>query len=331
MKMKHLKMSKLFFFVLLVICYSTNLLGQNSKFLVSGVITELDTQETLFGVGVKVKSTNEWVHSNVRGEYKIEVGHEKDTLIYSYVGYEIQRIPVRGRKVINVEMNEHHEIIYETLICNKNLLESSFVSSNYFPYGFILDYESSKLLYCCEISHILRFQLSYQTDLISNDMLHASGGIEKIKFTKNRLGLTFDFNKFRYSLNGINYLFCQYKINIVMVDFFKNFKSKIGLGKEVFQNTTYSGFGGSFSYAFFVDKYPSRFKLEALADFWTWEHEQEYKLGLNLFYYINPKKNYKFFRRIKLGCDLNKIYNLTYFSFSIGVKLVIKNRYVGCS
>lgn len=318
-------------FISIMICFSTNLLGQNEKYSVRGVITEANTQETLFGVEIKVKSTNEWVHSNVKGEYSIRVGSENDTLIYTFVGYNIQRIPVNGREEINVVMNEYTEIIYETLICNKNILESSFLSSYYFPYGLVLDYKSSKLLYCCEIGHELGYGLSYQTGLGSNEMLYASCGIEKMKFTKNRLGLIFDFGKLGYRVNDISYLFYQYKVNIVVADFFRNFRSKIGIGKEFFKDSSYYGIGGSFSYNFFSDKYQSKFNLEALANFWKWKNEYEYKFGLNLFYYIHPKKSYKVFKRIKLGCDFNRIYKLTYYSFNLGVQLVIKNRYVGCS
>jgi len=73
---------------------------------VSGVVTAAGSEETLPGVNVVLKGTTQGVTTNLDGEYSITVPSLQDTLVYSFIGYKTQTIPINGRATINVEMEE---------------------------------------------------------------------------------------------------------------------------------------------------------------------------------------------------------------------------------
>ncbi len=77
------------------------LLGQSK--VVSGTITDAETNTTLPGVNVIEKNTSNGTVTDADGKYNIQVGSEA-TLIYSFVGYEAQEIAVGGQSTINVNL-----------------------------------------------------------------------------------------------------------------------------------------------------------------------------------------------------------------------------------
>ncbi|HYW34146.1 MAG TPA: SusC/RagA family TonB-linked outer membrane protein [Balneolaceae bacterium] len=71
---------------------------------VNGTVKDSKTGETLPGVNIQVKGTTQGTITNNKGEYKLQVPSSRDTLIFSYVGYKSQSIPVGGRSTINVKL-----------------------------------------------------------------------------------------------------------------------------------------------------------------------------------------------------------------------------------
>ena len=79
-----------------------NLLKQQVS--VSGKVTDASTGEALPGVNVLVKGTTIGTATNAQGNYSLNIPSASDTLVYSYIGYTTQMIPVNGRSVINVRL-----------------------------------------------------------------------------------------------------------------------------------------------------------------------------------------------------------------------------------
>ncbi|WP_234568034.1 SusC/RagA family TonB-linked outer membrane protein [Rhodohalobacter sp. 614A] len=71
---------------------------------VEGVVTDAETGESLPGVNIYLKDTTRGTSSDLEGRYSITVPSLNDTLVYSYVGYQIVEIPINGRSEINVEL-----------------------------------------------------------------------------------------------------------------------------------------------------------------------------------------------------------------------------------
>ncbi|MEM1327940.1 MAG: SusC/RagA family TonB-linked outer membrane protein, partial [Bacteroidota bacterium] len=81
---------------------------------VSGIITDSEG-EPLIGVSVMVKETSEGTASDYDGSYSVKAQFGQ-TLVYSYVGYEAQEIPVDNRTQIDVQLKSDAELLDEVVV-----------------------------------------------------------------------------------------------------------------------------------------------------------------------------------------------------------------------
>lgn len=73
---------------------------------VSGVVTD-QNNVTLPGVNIVVKGTTIGMSTNLNGEYSMDVPSLNDTLIFSYVGFTTLEVPINGRSVVNIVLEEN--------------------------------------------------------------------------------------------------------------------------------------------------------------------------------------------------------------------------------
>lgn len=71
---------------------------------VSGTVTDSANGETLPGVNILVQGTSRGTTTNSQGVYRLTVPGPQDTLVFSFIGFETQRVPVNGRDSINVAL-----------------------------------------------------------------------------------------------------------------------------------------------------------------------------------------------------------------------------------
>src|SRR5699024_1147225 len=71
---------------------------------VTGTVTDAATGETLPGVNVVVKGTSIGIATDASGEYELSVESLQDTLVFSFIGYQRQEVPISGRTELNVSM-----------------------------------------------------------------------------------------------------------------------------------------------------------------------------------------------------------------------------------
>src|SRR5699024_3945060 len=71
---------------------------------IQGTVTDSQSGETLPGVNIIVKGTTTGTATGTSGEYSLEVASLQDTLVFSFIGYEKQVVPINGRTEINVQM-----------------------------------------------------------------------------------------------------------------------------------------------------------------------------------------------------------------------------------
>jgi len=69
---------------------------------VEGTVTDASTGDTLPGVNIRLKGTTRGTTTDDKGHYSLTASSEADTLIFSFIGYQSQTIPINGRNVINV-------------------------------------------------------------------------------------------------------------------------------------------------------------------------------------------------------------------------------------
>ncbi|MEX0778746.1 MAG: TonB-dependent receptor [Balneolales bacterium] len=71
---------------------------------VTGTVTDVVNGEALPGVNILVKGSSTGTSTDIDGEYQLNTSSLSDTLIFSYVGYQTQEIPVDGRTELDVEL-----------------------------------------------------------------------------------------------------------------------------------------------------------------------------------------------------------------------------------
>ena len=68
---------------------------------VTGVVTSADDNQPLVGVSIVVKGTSIGTITDIDGNYSLSVP-EKSTLVYSFVGYTTDEIPLGNGSVMNL-------------------------------------------------------------------------------------------------------------------------------------------------------------------------------------------------------------------------------------
>src|SRR5690349_3077263 len=86
------------FFLFLLFPFDHGLLAQST---VSGKITSSEDNSDLPGVNVLVKGTANGTTTDANGIYSLQVPAQA-TLVFSYIGYVTQEIPVTNQTTLNV-------------------------------------------------------------------------------------------------------------------------------------------------------------------------------------------------------------------------------------
>lgn len=96
---------------------------------VSGTIVDKQTNEPLIGVTVQLKGGTTGTITDVDGNYKIEAP-SGSTLIFSYIGYIQQEIPVNDQTTINVFMTENIKLMDEVVVVGYGVQKKSSLTAS---------------------------------------------------------------------------------------------------------------------------------------------------------------------------------------------------------
>lgn len=111
-----LKVIKLAIVLLAYVTVSTQAMAQNETFSVSGRVTDAEAGVGLPGVTVILKGTTTAAPTDAQGNYTINVPNGSGTLVYSYIGYKPQEIPINRRSTINVKLGIDAKALDEVVV-----------------------------------------------------------------------------------------------------------------------------------------------------------------------------------------------------------------------
>jgi len=88
---------------LIIVCFlaSTSVFAQ--RITITGIVTD-ENGSSLPGATVQVKGTAEGTTTDVNGKYSLDVSSRTITLVFSFVGYITQEIPVQNQNVVNASL-----------------------------------------------------------------------------------------------------------------------------------------------------------------------------------------------------------------------------------
>src|SRR5699024_8944350 len=97
---------KLSYFTFLLIAFFftevTGIKAQNNQ--VSGTVVDAGSGEALPGVNISIPGTTSGTSTDRDGNYMLKIPSLKDSLRFSFIGYESQTVAINGRTTINVEL-----------------------------------------------------------------------------------------------------------------------------------------------------------------------------------------------------------------------------------
>ncbi|WP_417887022.1 SusC/RagA family TonB-linked outer membrane protein [Zunongwangia sp.] len=77
---------------------------QQKMYRLNGRVTDV-YENPLLGVNVFIKGTNNWIITSEDGDYEIDV-YPNDTLIFRYLGFKTQKIALKGKRKLNVVLED---------------------------------------------------------------------------------------------------------------------------------------------------------------------------------------------------------------------------------
>lgn len=83
---------------------------------VRGTVTDAETGEPIPGVNVVVEETTTGTTTDTEGTYELTAPSDDAVLVFSFVGYETQRVEVAGREVVDVGLVEDMEMLDEVIV-----------------------------------------------------------------------------------------------------------------------------------------------------------------------------------------------------------------------
>ncbi|MFN8254534.1 MAG: SusC/RagA family TonB-linked outer membrane protein [Bacteroidales bacterium] len=89
--------------------------------IVKGVVKSLTDNGPLPGVNISIKGTNLGAITDLDGAYTISSPDPNAIVVFTFVGYETQEIPVNGRNQIDVNMVENVENLEEVVVTALNI------------------------------------------------------------------------------------------------------------------------------------------------------------------------------------------------------------------
>lgn len=71
---------------------------------VTGSVSDAATGNSIPGVNIIIKGTDSGTASDMDGNFDLNVPTLQDTLVFTYIGYQSQEVPIAGRTEINIEL-----------------------------------------------------------------------------------------------------------------------------------------------------------------------------------------------------------------------------------
>ena len=99
--------------LLLMVLLALPVAAQNSM-TVTGTVT--DNLGPVIGVNVQIEGTTLGGITDIDGNYTLNDVPANATLVFSYIGYQTQKIAVNGRTRIDVKMSEDSEMLSEVVV-----------------------------------------------------------------------------------------------------------------------------------------------------------------------------------------------------------------------
>lgn len=92
----------------------SNVAGSKKRYVVKGRVTD-ENGDGMISATVMIHGTTQGTNTDMDGRYSIEV-RPTDVLDVSYLGFNTEQVPVKGKETLNVQLSPSHETLDETTV-----------------------------------------------------------------------------------------------------------------------------------------------------------------------------------------------------------------------
>lgn len=110
--------------VAVIIAWPQQLIHAQSQLTVSGKVVS-ESGELISGVNVLEKGTNNGTTTDANGTYRISLSNENATLVFTFIGYAPQEIPVGNRSIIDVSLLPDIQTLQEIVVVGYGTVKKS--------------------------------------------------------------------------------------------------------------------------------------------------------------------------------------------------------------
>jgi len=97
---------------------------------VKGTVTDEKTNVTLIGVSIMVDGTTTGTISDYNGNFTLNVSTPNPVLVFSYIGYNTQKVKVTSRSPLNIRMTEDQQNLNEVIVVGYGTQKKSVVTAS---------------------------------------------------------------------------------------------------------------------------------------------------------------------------------------------------------
>ena len=117
-------------FISLLMCMGLTFNASAQMKTISGMVTDVNDSSPLIGVTVLIKNSQSGTVTDEDGKYSLVYPNDSAVLVFSYLGYIEQEIPIKGRTVVDAGMSEDSKTMEEVTIvgsrnANRTKIESA--------------------------------------------------------------------------------------------------------------------------------------------------------------------------------------------------------------
>lgn len=109
-------MKAIYIFLSLLFVVTVSSFDYSSSIEVSGKVFSNDDSKPLVGVMIAVKGTTLRTSSDANGYYEIELPTNKNTLVFTYIGFKTREVAVENATILNVAMESEPAVLREIVI-----------------------------------------------------------------------------------------------------------------------------------------------------------------------------------------------------------------------
>lgn len=102
-------------FLSLLCLVAVGVVSAQQQGMVSGTVSDAQNGEPLLGVSIRVDGTTNGTSTDMDGKFSISVAPNA-MLVFTYMGYEPERVPVDGRSVLDVRMTVQSAMMDEVIV-----------------------------------------------------------------------------------------------------------------------------------------------------------------------------------------------------------------------